>query len=114
MRFSAAELATRLGLAVHGDPDVEVSGVATLARATASDLAFLANPRYRAQLGRTGAGVFLRPVQSLKDSKKLVGVPHIKADTIIFNEIGTLRPVTPTNFDMGNFPAARIFERIGK
>jgi UDP-3-O-[3-hydroxymyristoyl] glucosamine N-acyltransferase len=57
MELTAAQLAERLGLAVHGDPAARVSGVATLARATPSDLAFLANPRYRGQLGESRAGV---------------------------------------------------------
>ncbi len=57
MEFTAAELAGRLGLAVHGDPAARVSGVATLARATPSELSFLANPRYRAQLGVSRAGI---------------------------------------------------------
>jgi UDP-3-O-[3-hydroxymyristoyl] glucosamine N-acyltransferase len=57
MELSAAELARRLGLAVHGDPDTLVSGVSTLARATPDSLAFLANPRYRAQLAQTRAGI---------------------------------------------------------
>ncbi len=57
MDFSAAQLAGRLGLAVHGDPDARVSGVATLARATPSQLSFLANPRYRAQLASSRAGI---------------------------------------------------------
>lgn len=55
--FSAAELAQRLGLVVQGDPDARVDGVATLARAGAGDLGFLANPRYRSQLNDSAAGV---------------------------------------------------------
>jgi UDP-3-O-[3-hydroxymyristoyl] glucosamine N-acyltransferase len=57
MSFSAADLARQFGLAVHGDPATTVSGAATLARAGAADLAFLANPRYRAQLAGTRAGI---------------------------------------------------------
>jgi UDP-3-O-[3-hydroxymyristoyl] glucosamine N-acyltransferase len=57
MEFTAAQLAERLGLAVHGDPSARVSGVATLARAAPPDLAFLANPRYRAQLASSRAGI---------------------------------------------------------
>ncbi|MDQ2702789.1 MAG: UDP-3-O-(3-hydroxymyristoyl)glucosamine N-acyltransferase [Pseudomonadota bacterium] len=57
MEFSAAELARRLGLAVHGDATATVSGVATLARATPSSLSFLANPRYRGQLAGSRAGI---------------------------------------------------------
>ena len=55
--FSAAELAQRFGLDLRGDAHVVVSGVATLERAQSGELGFLANPRYRAQLARTHAGV---------------------------------------------------------
>lgn len=54
---TAAALAERFGLALHGDGAARVDGVATLAGAGAGDVAFLANPRYRAQLAGTGAGV---------------------------------------------------------
>jgi UDP-3-O-[3-hydroxymyristoyl] glucosamine N-acyltransferase len=62
MDFTAAQLAERLGLAVHGDPAARVSGVATLARAAPSDLSFLANPRYRAQLAASRAGIVVMRV----------------------------------------------------
>ena len=55
--FTARELAERFGLQLHGDGDTRISGVATLARADAGQLAFLANPRYRAQLDDSGASV---------------------------------------------------------
>ncbi|MBS7456344.1 UDP-3-O-(3-hydroxymyristoyl)glucosamine N-acyltransferase [Coralloluteibacterium stylophorae] len=48
-------LAERFGLGLRGDPATPVTGVATLARAAAGQLAFLANPRYRAELMATGA-----------------------------------------------------------
>ena len=50
---TAAQLASRFGLAVQGDGDATVVGVSTLARARPDQLAFLANPRYRAQLAET-------------------------------------------------------------
>ena len=59
MPHSAADLAERFGLALHGDPLASVSGVATLARAGQDDLSFLANPRYRAQLADSRAGIVL-------------------------------------------------------
>lgn len=49
-------LAERFGLALRGNPARVVGGVATLADAGEADLAFLANPRYRAQLATSGAG----------------------------------------------------------
>lgn len=48
-------LAARFGLVLHGDPSIPIHGVATLARAGARELAFLANRRYRGQLPGTGA-----------------------------------------------------------
>ena len=50
-----AELAGRFKLALHGDGDVRIRGVATLAGAGEGQLAFLANPRYRQELAGTGA-----------------------------------------------------------
>ncbi|MBO9716056.1 MAG: UDP-3-O-(3-hydroxymyristoyl)glucosamine N-acyltransferase [Pseudoxanthomonas sp.] len=55
--FSAAELAERFSLQLHGDGSTVVRGVATLANAGPEQLAFLANPRYRPQLAASGAGV---------------------------------------------------------
>ena len=55
--YTAAELASRFGLDVAGDPGVVVRGVATLAGATPDTLGFLANPRYRNQLAESRAGI---------------------------------------------------------
>ncbi len=54
--FAASELAQRFGLELRGE-DRAVHGVGTLSSATAEQLSFLANPRYRGQLGDTAAGV---------------------------------------------------------
>jgi UDP-3-O-[3-hydroxymyristoyl] glucosamine N-acyltransferase len=57
-----AEIVARLGGELRGDGDIVVCQVATLARATADDIAFLSNPRYREQLASTRAGaVILAP-----------------------------------------------------
>ncbi|MDG2516465.1 UDP-3-O-(3-hydroxymyristoyl)glucosamine N-acyltransferase [Lysobacter soli] len=55
--YTADELAQRFGLRLHGDGAVRVDGVGTLARAGASQLAFLANPKYRGQLAQSQAGI---------------------------------------------------------
>ena len=49
------ELAERFGLTLQGDPARRVLGVGTLAQAGRGQIAFLANPRYAAQLAATGA-----------------------------------------------------------
>jgi UDP-3-O-[3-hydroxymyristoyl] glucosamine N-acyltransferase len=54
-----AELARMTGAALDGDGAVIVRRVATLERAEAGDIAFLANPRYRNQLASTRAGAVI-------------------------------------------------------
>lgn len=50
------------GVTLQGDPEYVITGVSTLSRATARDIAFLANPAYRPQLRETKAGaVILSP-----------------------------------------------------
>jgi UDP-3-O-[3-hydroxymyristoyl] glucosamine N-acyltransferase len=62
MSVSLGELAVRFGCELRGDPEARVERVATLANADGSALAFLANPRYRAQLATTrAAAVVLSP-----------------------------------------------------
>ena len=51
------ELAVQFGCSLRGDPAVVVRRVATLEHAEADCLAFLANPKYRVQLGSTRAAV---------------------------------------------------------
>jgi UDP-3-O-[3-hydroxymyristoyl] glucosamine N-acyltransferase len=64
--FTAAELAQRFDLQLHGDGAVQISGVATLAQAGPSQLAFLANPRYRPQLAQARAGVVVMRADDLE------------------------------------------------
>ncbi|ALN65351.1 UDP-3-O-[3-hydroxymyristoyl] glucosamine N-acyltransferase [Lysobacter antibioticus] len=56
-RYTAQVLAERYALGLHGDGAVEVGGVGTLAKAGPDQLAFLANPKYRAQLAASQAGI---------------------------------------------------------
>jgi UDP-3-O-[3-hydroxymyristoyl] glucosamine N-acyltransferase len=55
MQLSLGELAVRFGCELRGDPDTAVERVGTLTGADARTVAFLANPRYRAQLAGTHA-----------------------------------------------------------
>ncbi|MFD0737754.1 UDP-3-O-(3-hydroxymyristoyl)glucosamine N-acyltransferase [Lysobacter koreensis] len=65
--YSAAQLAERFGLVLHGDGAVQVHGVGTLARAEAGQLAFLANPKYRSQLAQTSASVVVMRADDASD-----------------------------------------------
>ena len=60
--LTLADIAARLGGDVHGDPEIRISRVATLASAAEGEIAFLANRRYRSQLQTTqAAAVILSP-----------------------------------------------------
>ena len=58
------ELAQRFGLEARGDGASVIRGVAPLASAQREQLAFLANPRYAADLAHTSAGVVVLRAES--------------------------------------------------
>ncbi|MBV6422501.1 MAG: UDP-3-O-acylglucosamine N-acyltransferase [Steroidobacteraceae bacterium] len=59
MPVSLGELAVRFGCELRGDPDLAVERVATLATAGPDAVAFVANPKYRAQLATTRAAAVI-------------------------------------------------------
>jgi len=62
MPISLGELATRFGCELIGDPDIEVSSVASLSNADSGSLTFLSSAAYKQQLSSTkAAAVILRP-----------------------------------------------------
>jgi UDP-3-O-[3-hydroxymyristoyl] glucosamine N-acyltransferase len=67
MSVSLGELAVRFGCELRGDPQARVERVATLANADSHALAFLANPRYRAQLAQTRAAAVVLDAASAAD-----------------------------------------------
>jgi len=67
--YSLAELAERFGLRCHGNADVRISGVGTLAGAGESQLSFLSNSKYAAQLADTRAGAVIVREESLPDCR---------------------------------------------
>ena len=91
------QIVARLGGEALGEPAAPLTGVGTLESASASQLAFLANPRYRAKLATTKAGaVILGP----RDRDATAG-PRIVADNpyayyarvvALFHPAETVRP----------------------
>jgi len=59
--FTVRELAVRLGCAFEGDGGVRIKGVASLERAGAGDLVFLAGPKLRPKLDASGASAAIVP-----------------------------------------------------
>jgi UDP-3-O-[3-hydroxymyristoyl] glucosamine N-acyltransferase len=58
-RISLGDLAARLGCELKGDPKIEITGVAGVEQAGASELTFLANPKYAPKLKHTRAAAVL-------------------------------------------------------
>lgn len=52
-------IAEKLGCRLEGDPDLEITGVAGMEKAGASEITFLANPKYAHKLKQTRAGAVL-------------------------------------------------------
>ncbi len=55
----SAELARLLGAELHGNPDLDIAGVAGIEEAGPDQITFVANPKYAAQAKTTHAGAIL-------------------------------------------------------
>lgn len=66
--FSLHELAQAVHGKVSGDPDFEITGLATLESAATSELSFLARSKFRKLAEKTSAGALLVGSQELADS----------------------------------------------
>ncbi len=85
--YRADELARRFGLELRGGGAAVIGGVAPLPRARGDQLAFLANPRYAADLAHTHAGVVVLraeyadacPVPALVATDPYLAYAHIAA-----------------------------------
>jgi len=75
--YDAATLAERFSLGLQGDGGARIDGVGTLVHASPSQLAFLANPRYRPQLADTRAGVVVMRAQ---DAEGYAGTALVASD----------------------------------
>ncbi len=96
MALSLGSIAARFGCELIGDPDVEVSRVATLSNAGEGSVSFLANPAYRSQLGDTGASAVILTAAAADDCP----VPALVTDDpyVLFARVATVlypRPVYP-------------------
>lgn len=102
---TAAALAERFDLLLRGDGGRRIDGVATLALAGASQLAFLANPRYRSQLTDCDAGLV---VMREEDAEGYAGDALIAKDPYAaFAKIAALFDHRPA-FTPGIHPSAAI------
>jgi UDP-3-O-[3-hydroxymyristoyl] glucosamine N-acyltransferase len=83
MRVTVAEIVARLGGECVGDASIAIDRIAPLEAAQASQIAFLANPRYKAQLGSTRAGcVIVAP--ALAEEAAARGTAIVTADPYLY------------------------------
>jgi len=59
MSYTLADIANKIGAAVIGDEQCEISSIATLTSATSGQIAFLANSKYSTQLATTQASAVI-------------------------------------------------------
>jgi UDP-3-O-[3-hydroxymyristoyl] glucosamine N-acyltransferase len=103
--YTAADLGARFGLDVAGDAQRVVRGVSTLANGRPDSLGFLANPRYRAQLATSQAGVV---VMRAEDAEGYAGTALIARDPYAaFARISALFEPVP-QIEPGIHPSAVV------
>lgn len=66
--YCLGEIASALGAELRGDPDVRVSGLATLQAAGPGQISFLANPSYARYLAETRASAVIASAANAKDA----------------------------------------------
>ena len=74
--LTLAQIASRLGGRIAGDPDTLIGQVGSLERAVRGQITFITNPKYRAGLAGTGASA----VVLAADAETLTALPRIVCD----------------------------------
>lgn len=83
MALALGDIVAELGGELHGDPAMPVRGLAPLESATSSDLSFLSNPRYQAQLAASQAAcVIVGP--AMQDSARARGAAIVAEDPYLY------------------------------
>ena len=114
MKLTVEELAQRLNCPYEGDGSVLITGVAGLEKAVKGDLVFLAQPKHREHLEKTGASAAIIPPGEIFDR-----IPVLRADnphlvfiraTEIFHR--PLRPEAGIHPTAAVSPSAKIGENV--
>ncbi|MFL6571986.1 MAG: LpxD N-terminal domain-containing protein, partial [Burkholderiales bacterium] len=113
--LTLAEIATRLGGRVAGDPAARVSQVGSLENAAAGEITFLASPKHRAKLAATRASAVILS----KEAEDLTPLPRIVCDSPylyfarvsqLFNPLTSQAPGVHPTATLS--PSARIGEDV--
>ncbi len=113
LRVPVSLVAAAVGGQLHGDPDVEVTGIAGLAEAKVGDLSFLANPKYAPHLATTQAAAVL--VAQATEGIKTVQIVVANPDFAFAQLVARFGP-KPLHPPVGIHPTAVIGDqvRLGK
>ncbi|GLR63672.1 UDP-3-O-(3-hydroxymyristoyl)glucosamine N-acyltransferase [Marinospirillum insulare] len=115
--FTLGELATYLDAEVHGDPEHKITEMASLEKATSSQVSFLSNPKYLPFLKDCQAGaVLLKPNQANEyvGNSLLVANPYLgfaKLSHLFDDEkpaAGFIHPTASISEDAEVHPSAHI------
>ncbi len=106
MTFTVGELAKMCGGELSGDPALLISGAASLAEATASEITFYGNPRYLAAFRRTRAAAALVPADFREE---VVGVQiRVENPSKAFEQVVLKFAPPPLRHAPGIHPSAVI------
>ena len=102
MAWTLAEIASKIGAELIGDANKVITGVGTLQNATADDISFLANSKYRHYLKETAAGcVIVSPADAAEVSTNALViadtyVAYAKTASLLYPEERTDIGIHPT------------------
>jgi UDP-3-O-[3-hydroxymyristoyl] glucosamine N-acyltransferase len=106
VKLRLGEIATTAGGKLEGDPDMSISGAASLAEATAEEISFFYHPRYIAQLRKTSAAaVFVPPDFNEQIAPALIRVAN---PAEAFEQVVRRFAPVPVQFAAGIHPTAVI------
>jgi UDP-3-O-[3-hydroxymyristoyl] glucosamine N-acyltransferase len=101
-RYSLQYLADYIGASIDGDADLVIEGLATLSTATAKQLSFYANKRYKQLLASTAAGCVLLSQEDagyFSGNKLIVANPYLayaKLTALFVQPTSTLPSIHPS------------------
>lgn len=101
-----AEIAGRLGGRLQGDGNLEITGLSSLAEATAGDISFLANPRYTAAVAETRASAVL--LADAWTGECPCAALYVENPDRAFAEVALMLSPPPVAFAPGVHPTAVI------
>lgn len=106
MKFTLQELAQGTNGKLIGDPNIEITGVASLAEAGPEDVTFFSDPRYAAQLRKTRAAAVFVPLD-LTESTHAAQI-RVSNPSRAFEQIVLQLAPKPIEFAPGIHPTAVV------